>query len=514
VASPYRAAALASLERSGAAPITVRVYDKLGRRVGWVGRPLEVRCTLRDPGVSTATMSVELDHDLGPALQADGARVEVDLDDGYLMGGWRGPVRTTGGPTGVLAVDVIDDSVVLADLLGWQVPTAPLSAQTREHDVRRGPAETVLKGLLRANAQRAPVAVQVAPDQGRGPQVVVEVRMRQLDEVFAEVLERSDLMVRVTPTGAEQQRTGLLVDVVPRPRYPHVLDEVSGDLVDVSTETIDSTATRVVVGGGGEGTDRDFRGPFVDTARETRLRRKIERFVDARAARSELDEATRAVESATAAAFDARHTLRDAQVDRRASILEKAIDVNKAQREVDVLPSTATQAERDAAAAALERARKSLDETTTSENAKVSAATTALDKATAQRAAAVATQTTERAAYEAELVRRGEQALTDAEGTTSVAASITENPSLRYGVESFVVGARLPLALAGSQDETPIYERMRQAELTWTPGEGLAFTGKAGDRPQDAKDPLASTYARLVQAVSQLSQRTRAMNRR
>lgn len=74
---------------------------------------------------------------------------------------------------------------------------------------------------------------------------------------------------------------GLVLDVYEPRIYPHVLSPEAGTVIGGSYSLAAPTATRVVVGGQGEGVDREFR-TFIDTAREAEWGMVIETLVDAR----------------------------------------------------------------------------------------------------------------------------------------------------------------------------------------------------------------------------------------
>jgi hypothetical protein len=74
---------------------------------------------------------------------------------------------------------------------------------------------------------------------------------------------------------------GLLLDVYEPRNYPHLLSPESGKVIGGSYSLAGPTATRVVVGGQGEGVERDFR-TFPDPARENDWNDVIEVMRDAR----------------------------------------------------------------------------------------------------------------------------------------------------------------------------------------------------------------------------------------
>jgi len=170
-----------------------------------------------------------------------------------------------------------DDWALFRGVLGWQVPGAPLTGQSAaEYDTRTGPAETVLKAYVTANAvTRLALPVTVAPDLGRGDDITVSCRMHPLADRLFPAVELAGLGATVVQSGA-----GLLVDVREPATHPHELSETSGAIRAWSLARSAASATRVVVGGPGEGTARTFRA-VTDAALETSIGQVLEKFRDA-----------------------------------------------------------------------------------------------------------------------------------------------------------------------------------------------------------------------------------------
>jgi hypothetical protein len=550
VSSPYRQHVEDALAATAPVPpVTVRVYDRTGRRLGTVGAPRQVGGTLRDHDTSTFRLEVDLDHHLAPALQTPGARVEVDLGAEYHSGGWATANEPTGGPDSTLGVDVMDYEGVVADLLGWPVPPAGLDAQVREQWRMGGPAETVAKELIRANAARQArkVPVFVAPSQGRGTYVLVTARMDRLDEVLLPALEHADLRIVVRPAGPVEARTGLLVDVVPRTVYPMVLTEAAGIVVTSAGRVEGPTATRVVIGGGGEGVERDFRSS-VDAAREAEWAREIEVFIDARDARSEVDETRRDLFSAQEAVAREAAELRETAAERRITIAEARAEltattvirneaVSKAEVELvnaraaqDRLSGTsASQADKEAAQAETNRkiealrqaekertddvaaATKKRDDTIAEQDTRLAAAKAESDAAVDARAVADAAFRATIPAYEEELRVRMRAALAEGAPTASVSVALSETATFRYGRGGLVVGARVNLGLARGVE---VVERLRSVEWSWAPDASLTLTPQLGERPPDIEDRLVSTMRTVARAVAAVARSVRQQSTR
>ena len=257
-------------------PFRIEVFDKTWTRRGWVGDPAALRVTVRHNALGTATLTLASDHRRLADLVAPGARVVITYDGEHLLSG---PIRPRRGTraSGMVELDIEDDWRLLPNVLGWPVPGAALTAQTVAYDVRSGPAETVLKSLVTANAvTRQGRPVTVAPDLGRGGTINTSHRMHSLADRLLPALDLAGIGVTVRQSGA-----GLLVDCYVPAQHPRTLTEASGVVQDWSWSAGAPTATRVVAGAQGEAAARVFHSR-VDAAREAEWADVIEVFVDAR----------------------------------------------------------------------------------------------------------------------------------------------------------------------------------------------------------------------------------------
>lgn len=256
-------------------PYEVLVYIGWGFK-GWVGRPLEVKPVIRHNIKSTATFSIDSDHDRAADLMAPGARVMIYREGEFQMSG---PVRLS---TGRFAVDssltftVEDDFRILNNWLAWPKPGAPLTGQDVEYRTITGPAETVVKTVMAENAARLGFPLTVAPDQGRGSTGTYTFRFHPAYDRLFPAVDQAGIGVTVRQDGA-----GLLLDCYQPRDYPHRLSPESGTVVGGTYTLTAPAATRVVVGGQGEGVAREFQG-FPDAARESEWNDVIEVLRDAR----------------------------------------------------------------------------------------------------------------------------------------------------------------------------------------------------------------------------------------
>lgn len=268
-------------------PWRITVYDRAFNRLGWVDAPSQLTCTLRRNAIGTANFTVPTTHRMMASLLTEGARVVLEHDVAWDVPGrplWvhalSGPIvaAASQGPsqTASATFTVADDWRLLRRVLGWPLPSAPLDAQTVERDALAGPAETVAKDLIRRNAvDRLGMPVTIEPDGGRGADVSIGVRMAPLADALLPAVEQAGIDITV-----RQQDAGLYVAVREGTQHPRALTEESGALRSWSHSSSAPEASRIVVGGQGEGVARSFR-QVVDGERETLYGEISEAFLDA-----------------------------------------------------------------------------------------------------------------------------------------------------------------------------------------------------------------------------------------
>ena len=266
-------------------PFEIQIFDKDLGSIGWVGDAERLTATPRHNQQPSATLVLPSDHRYARALAAPGVRIAVRHQDEHLTTGPVRLVRSSGaGDARTMTFEIIDDWRLLTRLLGWPNPAGAITAQGDDgaYDVRSGPAETVLKGFLTANLARLGsgahhLPVTVAPDQGRGAAVDVQMRMHPLADRLLPIIDQAGLGVTVRQTS-----TGLLVDCYEPTQWPLNLSEDGGSLIANDWAVSAPEVTRVVVMADGEGEARVMRGPFVNTEAETAYRDVVERAIDAR----------------------------------------------------------------------------------------------------------------------------------------------------------------------------------------------------------------------------------------
>ncbi|RJU01974.1 hypothetical protein D6T65_04970 [Arthrobacter frigidicola] len=263
--------------------LKITIYDKAFQRRGWLGTPTEVTVTVGFNVVGSAEVTFPADHNRAADILAEGARMVIEHPglDIPLLSGYVTEARGS-GPAGSssITVTVTDDLAVLWEVLGWQVPTAAISAQgTAEYRTYTGNAETIVKTMVTEQAiNRLGLPISVGVNLNRGAVVPggVKVRMHPLADRLFPAVELAGLGVRCYQSGA-----GLVLDVYQPATYPKALTEKSGVLRSWSWASKGPTVTRVVGGGKGEGVARTFRSA-VDPTLESRFGKKVEVFADSR----------------------------------------------------------------------------------------------------------------------------------------------------------------------------------------------------------------------------------------
>lgn len=260
----------------------ISVYDKNRNFRGQVGNPLALEVTPRFDSVGTLRMTVHTSHKRFDDLFADGARLKVSFRGEHLISG---PIiadeMVTDGTTGTYTVTVEDDWRVLREILGWPVPASTISNQTAaEYRTYTGNAETVLKDAVTENGvnRLAVPGLTVAPNLNRGAVIPggVPLRMHPLADQLYPALTEAGVGVSVKQVGSN-----LVLDVYEPQTHPRALSVRGRTLKQATLTRKRPTASRVVVGGQGEGTARNFR-LVTDTAREAQYGMKAETFRDAR----------------------------------------------------------------------------------------------------------------------------------------------------------------------------------------------------------------------------------------
>lgn len=260
--------------------LTVTMYDERLRPRGQLVAP-KVEAVIRKNQPATFVIDVAVES------QAAAARIRegwwISIRDGALEES--GPVtgfhRTAKGRDIEVEINCASALCLIGDRITYPDPGRAENLQQVARYRRSGTGETVIKNLVEANAggaaiqsRRVPL-LSVAADKGRGSTASVDTRLKNLLEVAADLANSCGLIMRC---GLENSR--IVFDTVPvqnlsrRVRLSYLTGEVAGWEMKDSV----GTATAVVVGGQGEGSDRTI----TSVARSDVWGRRIEVFKDRR----------------------------------------------------------------------------------------------------------------------------------------------------------------------------------------------------------------------------------------
>jgi hypothetical protein len=254
------------------------LYDK--NRV-WecpVGAFESIEGSIRYDNISDCDITVKATHKRLGLMLTPGTRLGLFLRGEWLMGG---PIREHEGEgpgtSTTYTFSVEDNYRVLRNFLVYPVPGSPISNQTAAANYTiTGDMETVFKDIVSKNLIRGPEDIIIATNQHRGGTVNSSARMATVYNELFPLLESKGLGAKVLQTPA-----GLIIDVYEPGTYPNKLTEKSRIIRKWRYKLKAPDATRVVVGGGGEGTARQFI-ERADTAAELLWGDRIEVFRDAR----------------------------------------------------------------------------------------------------------------------------------------------------------------------------------------------------------------------------------------
>lgn len=268
--------------------VRIAVFSKSFQPLDWVGAPLEVKAVVRHNASSTCSFSVDADDEQVAVLNQEGTRVVVeylyDDDDEsktrFMISGMLDGVDGESAGVQTRRYTVQDDwGALFGTLVGLPNPAGSMTQQGAEGAYwrRTGPAETVVKAAVSANAAQYRPTITVAPDLARGAQVEASIRFHPLgDRLFPNVDTIGGVGVTVRQSGA-----GVRVDCFTPQTLDTVLTEASG-IVDGGSFSLKApTVTRVIALGAGEGTARLVRQK-INTAAETVWGIRRQAVIDAR----------------------------------------------------------------------------------------------------------------------------------------------------------------------------------------------------------------------------------------
>ena len=449
-------------------PFKITVYNKSLVRKAIISTPLALRVIPRHNLKGTATFSLALDHPALAELMEAGSRVVIEYRGKHALSG---PVtkRSINGPSisGSATFMVEDDFRILQGAIGWPVPTSAITDQSAaEHFVLTGPAETVLKTVARKNIKdRLGVGVTIAPDLGRGSVITLEVRMEPIFDKMIQQVESAGLGITVKQSGSV-----ITLDVYQPSTYGPVLSEESGIVQDWSWTNSAPLVTDLVVGGRGEGVEREFR-KFSDSAARSTWAVITENFVDARDVGTALND------------WYSRHENAVEAVDRTNGAYSQDV------RDVNQLTDATTNAK---------NARVAVDGSYPSGSSERSTALSDYNSAASRKSSAQAQATTSlaaknaaqatldgingeyaalRAEYESLIQQRAQEKLTEGAETTGIRMVLSETDGFRYG-DAVSVGDKVSMKVGPGLTLT---DTLREAELNWTFEDGVTATPSVGE---------------------------------
>jgi hypothetical protein len=265
--------------------LVLTAWDKSYARKGDIGKRLGLNLTLAHNTLGSCDFTLSARNPRVGDLSADGARVTVDYypNDGVTPIRYSGEVTSIHGEgrgeTATRTFTVTDDWNVLNTTLGYPTPTADEAHQTTAaYYTTTGPAETVALNVISANATRigSGLHLTVPSSSGRGSTVTAMLRMHPEADRLLPLIDQAGIGLRVVQTTSTRA-----VQVYVPTTYSRTLTEGSGIVQNVSFDVTRATATRAIVGVGGQATARGFYR-VTSTTTETALGTVLETFVDAR----------------------------------------------------------------------------------------------------------------------------------------------------------------------------------------------------------------------------------------
>lgn len=283
-------------------PFELMIYDKDFVFKGYIGNPINLAVTPRFNETGTATIEIDLNHRMAPAILEDGSRIVIKKDGVFVLSG-RIHQKNAEGPAvkGTLKIFVKSDFRMTHQVLGWPLPGSALSAQGSGSYAITGNAEAAIKALVQQNmVTRLGLPVTVATSLGRGATLPAGIDIR-----FHPIYEKAFPAIELAGLGVtfEQQGAGIVMDVFTPPVYPFTLTEESGVLQWWSWSASDATATRVIASGNGTAADSKLYAQVIDAGLETAYNDAHEVF------RTGSSEGETDAERLTALTADAQETL-------------------------------------------------------------------------------------------------------------------------------------------------------------------------------------------------------------
>lgn len=284
--------------------LVVEVRDKELTRLGQIPQS-DLNLLMEDQfnNVGSWVLQLRPDHEMAEALRTPGAGIIVSDHDGVTI--MSGPAvlcrleSTVTEPEGVLTVEGLTDTVILADRLAFPDPSnVDPETQALSHDVRTGSPESLMHAYVNANiGPGAPTArrdtrITMGTNSNLGTSLTKRARFNGLGNLLAELALTAALGFRLIQVGSSLEfQTYAVGDKTADVRFDIRNNMLSGHSVSIAPPS----ATRAVVAGQGEMVQRQFTEVTTteSVAAEALWGRRIELFVDQRQS-DNLDEHTRA----------------------------------------------------------------------------------------------------------------------------------------------------------------------------------------------------------------------------
>lgn len=492
----------------------LRCYTKDFEFAGFLAGYESITCTLRYNAISTADIEVRMDHERVPDLLLPGARIAITYDSNFLMSGRfvsREAALSEGSPT--VTFHLASDFQFLSTIVGWPNPSGPASQQgaIARHDKQTGPASEVAHHFIQANADRLGLPLQTYGTwSGLGDTITVKARMDTLADLLVDKVSDAGVGIQLGGFGGDACLE--LRFFVPEDK-PDVIDVASGAVVDWSWSQQEPTVTRVVIGGAGEGTAREYYTAAMNASwyetggsgsnREGVIGTKKEIYVDARDIGADYEAAIKDVPAkltvlnaanaklgTESVSHDARYT---SYVNAQQSYLTACAGRDATEAGT---PARGLWQERVdswyARMNALEAEVATISDTMATLTGDVTAALTAYNAAVALRDALKISTATE-------LHQKAIEALTEGKTQYGIRLTLAETETFRYG-KSFKVGDRIRF-VDGPIDITDV---VREVTLSKTVSEGLLVTPTVG-----TADSITSPHHIIYRAVRKLRAATR-----
>lgn len=266
--------------------LVLDIYSSAFGYLDTVAAPAWVSVSLRWNGIDTCSFALESDDRLNALLGVPGRRMVVrfrpEAGAPQAVDLMSGAIYTQQGDSdprsSVRTYHVSGDFCLLDQLLGWPNPTGTIGQQGDEEAYYEltGPAETVALNLINVNRARSVTPLTVAASAARGSSITVRVRMHKLADKMFPAVGTAGVGIRLL-----QGATSVVASGYVGTTQTDVLTQADGVVASGGWVLSAPTATRVAVGGPGEGTARVWR-QYNNAALETAWGRSWEAQVDAR----------------------------------------------------------------------------------------------------------------------------------------------------------------------------------------------------------------------------------------